>query len=322
MNEVTDARWVDGRARFHPVFDRLVRARGPRSPSFPPNGGPLHPAPEPSSDSPPSVEGLFCHLLRVLLVPGFAASLVGSLGEPLLDAACHVRTLGVAVETIPVHGLASSRRNARLIERAIAGARRPPDERMVLLGYSKGAMDALVAVTEHPGVADRVAALVSLTGSIGGSLLVDDLPEPLVGGLHRIRRWLPTGGLWSLRRRQRRAWLQTCRPPARVRLYSVAAHAGRERISGLLRPSYERLRWTDRRNDGQVLLGDQIVPGSTLLAELNCDHWAAALPLTRSRPWLRHLGLNQNDFPRPTLLEAILRVIDHDLMTEQSAERA
>ena len=60
------------------------------------------------------------------------------------------------------------------------------------------------------------------------------------------------------------------------------------------------------------VVDDQFVPGSTLLAYLNADHWAVA-------PISRHLGvaggllLDKADYPRAALLEALLRYVEEDL---------
>jgi hypothetical protein len=42
----------------------------------------------------------------------------------------------------------------------------------------------------------------------------------------------------------------------------------------------------DSHNDSQVIFYDQLIPGSVLLGYLNADHWAAAVPLNRSHPFI------------------------------------
>lgn len=307
-----DISWSDGRARFQALFDALNRDHGREFATFRPTATALHPV-----DPAPEPDGTYCgapfrHSIRLILIPGLGASLLGRLGEPLPDAARHVQSLGVEVSRLAVSGFASSRRNAAEIDRLVAGMPERANERIVLLGYSKGAMDALIALVRHPRLAERVAVMVSLAGTIGGSLIADDLPDAALDLLHKARRWLPAGAFRSMESGRRRAWLETARLPERVRLYSVVAHTDRRHVSTALRLSYERLRLVDPMNDGQLLVRDQIVPGSTLLAELDADHLAAALPLTRQWPWLRHFGLDANDFPREIMLEAILRLIDTD----------
>ena len=69
----------------------------------------------------------------------------------------------------------------------------------------------------------------------------------------------------------------------------------------------------DWRNDSQVIYSDEIIPGSTLLGFLNADHWAIAVPLNRSHPAISRSLVDQNDYPREALLEALLRFIEEDL---------
>ncbi|UCE64246.1 MAG: hypothetical protein JSU59_03640, partial [Nitrospirota bacterium] len=87
----------------------------------------------------------------------------------------------------------------------------PPSERVVLVGYSKGTTDALEAAVNHPEVAQRVSAIVSFAGVVGGSPLADSLPgfqESLIKNMH-----IPAcpegdqGVVESLSRKTRQAWL-------------------------------------------------------------------------------------------------------------------
>ncbi len=48
------------------------------------------------------------------------------------------------------------------------------DERLVLVGYSKGAPDILGGLVTYPELAQRVAAVVSVAGSVNGSPLAND----------------------------------------------------------------------------------------------------------------------------------------------------
>ncbi len=86
-----------------------------------------------------------------------------------------------------------------------------------------------------------------------------------------------------------------------------------ERISSILKSSYEKLSCVDSRNDSQVIFYDQIVPGSTLLAYVNADHWALAIPVARTHPTIGALFVTQNAYPREALVEAILRFLEEDL---------
>jgi hypothetical protein len=86
-----------------------------------------------------------------------------------------------------------------------------------------------------------------------------------------------------------------------------------ERISSILRTSNNKLSMIDGRNDSQVIFYDQIVPGSSLLGYVNADHWALALPISRSHSTITSLFVTENAYPREALMEAVLRFVEEDL---------
>ena len=113
----------------------------------------------------------------------------------------------------------------------------------------------------------------------------------------------------------RAAWLAQNRLPGDVRYYSLATFPRPERISSILKGSYDKLAQIDARNDSQVIFYDQIIPGSTLVGYLDADHWAIAVPIARSRPTVGSMFVTQNAYPREALLEALLRFVEEDLAT-------
>lgn len=191
-----------------------------------------------------------------------------------------------------------------------------PGRPIVLLGYSKGATDVLEASVD-PVVARRIAALVSLGGSVNGSPLADQASGALLDALAVMPgpdcEAGDRGGLNSLRRSTRLAWLVAQQPSPHIRYYSLVSFTDRSRVSSVLRSSYDDLSLIDPRNDSQLLFYDQILPGSTLSGYLDADHWAIALPIARDGgPFA--LLVDQNAFPREVLLEAILKQIEEDLI--------
>jgi hypothetical protein len=167
-------------------------------------------------------------------------------------------------------------------------------------------------------LAQRVAAVVSVAGSINGSPLADDAPASLLGMLE----YLPGsecdkgdgGAVKSLKPSTRRDFARTHELPKTVQYYSLATFAQREQISFGLRGSYDDLAKIDPRNDSQMLFYDQIIHGGALLGFVNADHWAVALPFSRQRPGLAATVVNRNEFPREVLLEAIVRHVEEQLM--------
>ena len=69
----------------------------------------------------------------------------------------------------------------------------------------------------------------------------------------------------------------------------------------------------DSRNDSQVILYDQFLPGSTLLAYLDADHWAVGVPMARTHDVIGALLVDQNAYPCDAVYQALLRFIEEDL---------
>jgi hypothetical protein len=318
----TQAGVVDQRGRFREIFCALSADHGADLPDHRPCELALHELLDESpADRRPVSLGRARLGLRLVIVPGLAAQCFGDLALPLRYAARHVEQLGYEVSWINVDGLSSSTRNAEEIAAAILGMEDAPDRPIVLPGYSKGMSDALEASID-PEVAARVSAIVGLGGAVNGSPLADKASAALLEAL----AFLPglacdsgdRGALRSLRRNTRVGWLATHRLPPSVRYYSVVSYAAPSGVSVVLRPAYDDLSLIDPRNDSQLLFYDQIVPGSTLLAYVNADHFAVAMPIVResllAEPFVDH-----NAFPREILLEAILKQIEEDLIASPPA---
>jgi dienelactone hydrolase len=256
--------------------------------------------------------------LLAVIVPGVGwdcvekwLDLSGSVGE-------HVRRFGYDQLLLPVDALSSSANNARQIRDAISAMehdRGKPD--LVLVGFSKGAPDILQAIVAYPEIRARVAAVVSAAGAVGGSPLANDATQ---SQLNLLQHWPDAdctpgdgGALESLRPATRKRWLAQNRLPTDLPYYSLVNYPRPERISNLLQSSYDKLARVDARNDGQVIFYDQVVPGSTLLGYVNADHWAMGVPVKRAHETIGALFVDQNNYPREALLEAVLRFIEEDL---------
>jgi hypothetical protein len=84
-------------------------------------------------------------------------------------------------------------------------------------------------------------------------------------------------------------------------------------VSWALRNGALLLGKTDTRNDTQLIVFDQMIPGSRVFAALNADHWAVAVPVKRKHPVAGATLIDQNDFPREAMLEAVLRYLEEKL---------
>jgi hypothetical protein len=191
------------------------------------------------------------------------------------------------------------------------------DPRLVLIGYSKGAPDILEAIVDYPEIRQRIAAVVSVAGAIGGSPVAAQVTQEK---LELLKHWPGAdcssgagGALESLSPETRDAWLAENAVPQGIPYYSLATCPEPDNISPVLKPSYKKLRGVNSRNDGMMLFDDQLVPGSTFLGCVNADHWAVSVPIARTHPNIAALFVDENEYPREALAEAVMRFVEEDL---------
>ncbi|MCB1885864.1 MAG: hypothetical protein KDG89_18080 [Geminicoccaceae bacterium] len=311
----------DGRARFREIWQAVAAAR-PNLPDARPAAAALRRfAGEGAGEGRPVALGPPLVPERVLVVGGIYGACVAWLVRPFSDALRHLARLGWRVGEIPIEPRSSSARNARLIQDHLQGLGLDPDERVVLVGYSKGLCDIMEATALPGGLPPGVRAVVGIGGSAWGSPVAADLPRPLKALLDRLA--LPGcppgdgGGIDSLLPERRRAWLAGHPLPAAIGWFSLVAVPTPPRLSRVLVPSHRRLARIDPLNDGQMIASDAMIPASTLLGVLDADHWALALPIARNESLAASAiaaGLvDENAFPREVMLESVLRYVGEAL---------
>ena len=232
----------------------------------------------------------------------------------------HLAALGYDVTLLHVDALSSSARNASEIIQQLA--EQDQDHRpVILVGYSKGAVDILEAVARDQPGTRNVVAILSVAGSIGGSPLADTASQDTLD----LMRFAPgaacdvgdDGALASLRTGVRQDWLARHPLPDTIRGYSMVALPQQGRVSAILEAGYSQLAEIHPLNDSNVLFYDEIIPGSTLLGYANADHWAIALPIAQSSPILGATVVDENRYPREVLWQAMIEFIINDLENTQ-----
>jgi pimeloyl-ACP methyl ester carboxylesterase len=248
---------------------------------------------------------------RILVVPGlFNECFVGT-GLPFETSIEALRNRGIRIERIVVSGHSSCDQNAAYIAEFVRNMNLATNEALVLVGHSKGAVDILHFLVDHPEQCRRVAAVVSVAGAINGS----PMGKEIVGIYTRLGRDVPANqcnpkdsdAVDSLDGSIRLSWLAANPLPDSVEYFSMVAFTPRENVNALMRAGYDTLAIRSPRNDGILLSTDQIIPGATLLGYANADNWSVALPLEDSH--LSDTIRMPKRFPRETLLESILAYV-------------
>lgn len=317
---VADAGIDDKRGRFREIFCELLESRGEDWPDYRSCDEALsRVGEEPPGTGQPVNLGASKDKYLMLIVPGVGWECIESWLNIDKSIQSLLQSHGFAAKLLDVDGLSSSANNAQQIRDAIEEL---PVElagrKLVLIGYSKGAPDILEAMVNYPELHPRVAAVISVAGAVGGSPLANTAEQKQLNILAHFPDSACSegdgGALDSLRPSTRRAWLAKNPLPPEIPYYSVVTYPHPDRISSVLKGSYRTLSKVDARNDSQLIYHDQMIPNSTLVAFVNADHWAVAVPVARSHTFLGSSFVDKNAFPREALFEALLRFVEDDLL--------
>lgn len=246
---------------------------------------------------------------RYLLIAGFGSDCLTGPHATFVDSMDHLKSVhSYIAETLPVSAFGSSEFNAKQIAKYLNAQFATDQRKYIVLGYSKGTADLEVALANEPGVKDKVAALVTLSGVVQGSRLLN---LPHFATSERTRAAITCtagdgGGLQSMSPDVRKKFLAD-HPDPLVPTYSVAAYSREQDTSKVLLPFWTDLSQYGKAEDSQMLAAEAVYPRGNYLGLLSRDHWAIAIPFETS------VLVDKTDFPRPQLFEAILRFVTSDL---------
>ena len=319
LTDASQAGVNDRRGRFREIACAVIEAHGESQPGYLPCAEALtrlgH---EPGADGEPVALGPSRRGLVAAMVPGVGWDCFSNwLDFQRLPDSLEER-FGYRGYMLEVDGLSGTANNARQIrDRIVADAAEGMNAPLVMIGYSKGAPDILEAVVAYPEIRPHIAAVVSVAGAIGGSPLANAASEGELDLLRHVPKADCTRGddegVESLRPAVRRAWLAANPLPDDFPYYSVVTLPEEDRISRIMHGTHRKLARIDPRNDGQLIAWDQVIPGSTLVGYLNADHWAVAVPISESHPFLGRTLVDGNAYPWRAMLEAVMRFVEEDL---------
>jgi hypothetical protein len=309
---------VDARGRFREIHCAINAEQGARFPDFRECAEALSMlGVEPAGSGKPVVSAVAANTTLVF-IPGIFGECVRHLATPFSESYAALRAQGYQVIVVPALGRASSEANAAIIDRTLR-ARERPNDRLIVFGYSKGTSDFLEALDRFQNAEwiSRTRAFVSVAGVVSGTPVADEFEGAWDTLLAQIplARCAPEdgGGVTSLTRRQRMAWLAAHSPPQSIKYFSIAAWPSTVAANPLFAGFRVRLAAFDSRNDGQMLIEDTVLPRAHLLGYANADHWAIALPFNRSDNAGALPFSIANAYPREVLLRAILSYVEETL---------
>jgi hypothetical protein len=254
--------------------------------------------------------------LKVMIVGGafsqcFEAGQVRAFEQGL----AHLATHNIVAGPVQIGGTAAPEANAEKIDAYLRQKQNAGD--YIAIGHSKGAVDLMTAIEKYESARTRIKALVSVAGAISGSRLADLGTRATILGFQSAARKsglsncqiTDEGGIDSLRRGVRYKALQSWRPPASLRTYSIVGVTSRKQTSSVLHTMWDRNAYYSIDQDSQMIAEEAIIPGAAFLGVAKGDHWALALPFSEHPVERIRKGVDQNAFPRTALLEAIVRYV-------------
>jgi hypothetical protein len=266
----------------------------------------------------PSIQTDIKDHYQIAFVPGFFSDCLNGIFYPFTDVIADLTESGFVVHNLPTFGRASSAANAERLARQFAQLG-PDSKPFITVVYSKGLPDFLELLLRYPRTAQHIAAIISIAGAANGSPIADEhyaIYRDWLAGLPIPGCDRGTGEeVRDLRRDVRLEWWTQHRSAITVPIFSIVALPKADRVSPILKQTYEKLAGIDPRNDGLLLWYDTIVTRGYLLGYVNADHLAIAVPASQQLPALSFLF--KDDIPRTALVRAAIEVVAGTMETNR-----
>lgn len=211
-----------------------------------------------------------------LLVPGLASTYQPTYMSDNLRA---LTERGLRAEKVELESERSVESNAQLLRERILEETRD-GRQAVLLGHSKGGLEASAALALFPELRPRVRALVTIQSPYAGSPIATDIDAcpKLAFLLQDTIRWLgdDPDAVSDLTYAKRRAFVRAHPHPGGVPTLCLASSRSDWRSIFLLTARYLRERY-DEPSDGMVVPADAVIPGARWVELDDMDHAESVL---------------------------------------------
>ena len=189
------------------------------------------------------------------------------------------------VRRILIDSLVGVETNAAVVRDAILAAA-STGKKVVIMGHSKGGLDAAAALAIYPELAALTQALITIQSPYAGSPVAQDIADdPLqkvvanyllqrIGGNPEMAR--------DLTYAQRQEFLAKHPLPSGINVVSLAT-TDRDLLSYNRTPNDYMLLRYHRRSDGLVLPVDALLPGSRYILAHGLDHLSTTCPSIQRR---------------------------------------
>lgn len=190
------------------------------------------------------------------------------------------KALGLDARRVPIDSDASVEANAKVVRDAILEAAKS-GKRVVLLGHSKGGVDATAALALYPELAPHVRAVVAMQAPYAGSPIASDLVgcAPLRGKIETLVTGVFKGdprALADITYDRRREFLAKHPYPPGIPTVSLATSSSSPLSLTAAAAHYVRSRYGEK-SDGLVAAKDAEIPGSAVVRLDDMDHAAPAM---------------------------------------------